>query len=51
MQQPCYECRLARHEYCVDVGCVCFTCYADEKEQEPRVWPLREPFVACCELN
>ena len=51
MQRPCYECQLNRHAFCIDVNCLCLTCIHQSKEQEPRVWPLREPWLAGCVLN
>lgn len=51
MQRPCYECLLGRHEYCLDVNCLCLSCCAEDKEQEPVVWPTRMPYLPTCELN
>ena len=35
MSRLCYNCQLARHWECVDVGCICWTCCLEEKEQDP----------------
>ncbi len=51
MDRRCYECQLNRHGYCIDVNCVCYTCYSEDKEQEARVWPVSLPWLPTCEWN
>jgi hypothetical protein len=39
MELRCYACRLARHGECIEVGCSCLSCMANDKDEYPVEYP------------
>jgi hypothetical protein len=47
----CYACRLNRHHECIDVGCLCTTCAADDKDEHPIEYPIYVGGSRVCSLS
>jgi len=51
MEMRCYECRVGRHEYCLDVGCFCLRCMTNDKELDPIRFPITLAWLSTCSLS
>jgi hypothetical protein len=38
-EMRCMACRHSQHDVCIDVGCFCFTCMANQKDEYPSEYP------------